>query len=511
MVFLWLVFLGFNRNQSILFCLDDYISDNNPVRVIDAFVNGLNLEELGFLTFKSSAPGQQPFSRSDLLKLHIYGYINGIRSSRKLANECIRNIELIWLIGGISPSKSSISDFLKVNELPFQNTFKLFVKFLKFADYVDGVTNVQDGTKIRAQNSRNKYYSINKIDNTISYFDSQIEHYTNLLKNENSDSADESSPAFAFKQKISNYEQKIKEFSALKQNMQQNGLSQITLTDPDSRMMTSHGNSDICYNLQTSVDAKNSLIVATDVVSDVNDTNQLENLHSKTSENLGSVPQATVADMGYFNAEQIANCQAAGSRIFVKHPKSKNATNNSNFSIDKFKFDSAHNCYICPNGKKLNFVRNLTKRKNKNDDKPSIIGFEYFCSDCAGCPYLHQCTSSVDGRRITRNVHQDVLDQVQKNFEENPEMYTLRKCVVEHPFGTIKRSLGYTYFLRKGLSAVRTEAALICLAYDIKRLTNISNVNEIIHKLEDFFLRFIYFFTYFFNYFQKIISLIPNL
>ena len=275
MVFLWLVFLGFNRNQSILFCLDDYISDNNPVRVIDAFVNGLNLEELGFLTFKSSAPGQQPFSRSDLLKLHIYGYINGIRSSRKLANECIRNIELIWLIGGISPSKSSISDFLKVNELPFQNTFKLFVKFLKFADYVDGVTNVQDGTKIRAQNSRNKYYSINKIDNTISYFDSQIEHYTNLLKNENSDSADEYSPAFAFKQKISNYEQKIKEFSALKQNMQQNGLSQITLTDPDSRMMTSHGNSDICYNLQTSVDAKNSLIVATDVVSDVNDTNQL--------------------------------------------------------------------------------------------------------------------------------------------------------------------------------------------------------------------------------------------
>ena len=207
---------GFDRNQSVFFCLDNYISPDNPVRIIDAFVSDLNLQDLGFVTFKSSAPGQQPYSRFDLLKLHLYGYINGIRSSRKLATECLRNLELMWLIGGITPSKSSISDFVRVNEIPIQNTFKQFVLFLKFADFVDGNINVIDGTKIRAQNSRNKYYSIKKIDNTIAYFNTQIEHYTSLLKNENSDSIDESSSSISFNEKISNYKQKIEEFSNLK-------------------------------------------------------------------------------------------------------------------------------------------------------------------------------------------------------------------------------------------------------------------------------------------------------
>ena len=206
---------GFDRNQSVFFCLDNYISPDNPVRIIDAFVSDLNLQDLGFVTFKSSAPGQQPYSRFDLLKLHLYGYINGIRSSRKLATECLRNLELMWLISGITPSKSSISDFVRVNEIPIQNTFKQFVLFLKFADFVDGNINVIDGTKIRAQNSRNKYYSIKKIDNTIAYFNTQIEHYTSLLKNENSDSIDESS-SITFNEKISNYKQKIEEFSNLK-------------------------------------------------------------------------------------------------------------------------------------------------------------------------------------------------------------------------------------------------------------------------------------------------------
>ena len=150
-----------------LFCPDDYIPEDSPVRILDAFVNSLNLEELGYITFASSAPGQQPYSRFDLIKLHLYGYINGIRSSRKLAAECSRNIELMWLINGISPSKSLISDFVKVNETAIQNTFKEFVLFLKFAGFVDNKAIVIDGTKIRAQNSHNKYYSIKKIDSTI--------------------------------------------------------------------------------------------------------------------------------------------------------------------------------------------------------------------------------------------------------------------------------------------------------------------------------------------------------
>lgn len=214
-----------NRNQSTIFCLDNYISSDNPVRIIDAFVNKLNLQALGSVTFESSKPGQQPYSRSDLLKLHLYGYISGIRSSRKLSAACHDSLSLIWLIGGITPSKSSITDFIKVNEIPIQNTFKLFVEFLHHANFIDGEATVTDGTKIRAQNSRNRYYSIKKIDNTISYFNSQIEHYTALLKSSDSDSNSDSNSnssetsdeeAIHFKEKISNYEKKIDEFTNLK-------------------------------------------------------------------------------------------------------------------------------------------------------------------------------------------------------------------------------------------------------------------------------------------------------
>ena len=211
-----------DRNQALLFCLDDHISKDNSVRLIDAFVDSLDLEALGFITFKSSAPGQQPYSRYDLLKLVLYGYTFGIRSSRKLASETSRNLELIWLINGASPSKTSIADFIKDNEVPIQNAFKDFVFFLLKYDFVDGNIAVIDGTKIRAQNSRNKYYSIKKIDNTIAYFNSQIQHYTTLLKNSDSDasSSDDSfisdDDVLTFKDKISNYEQNIKEFYELK-------------------------------------------------------------------------------------------------------------------------------------------------------------------------------------------------------------------------------------------------------------------------------------------------------
>ena len=303
------------------------------------------------------------------------------------------------------------------------------------------------------------------------------------------------------------YQKKVEQFTELKKNMKDQKLSQITLTDTDSRMMTSHGNSDISYNMQTAVDAKNSLIVTTDVVSDINDTNQLENMVDKAEETLGSVADTTIADKGYYNSSQIANCEAKGTNVYVKQSKAKNSTNNSDFSIDKFSFDKKRNIYICPAGKHLTLKKTIARRLNKADAEPTITGYEYMCSDCLGCPNLDKCTSSVDGRRITRNVNQDVLDIIEKRFEENPGMYTLRKCVVEHPFGTIKRSMGYTYFLRRGLSAVKTEAALICLAYDLKRLVNISNLKEITKKLREYSLRFHYIFYIFFHFFKKNINL----
>jgi len=487
---------GFDRSQSFMFSLDDFIDANNSVRLIDSFVDLLDLNALGFITYSPSSRGQQPYNRSDLIKLHIYGYLNGFRSSRKLATEATRNIELMWLLNNVTPGKSCISDFIKLNKQPFQKLFKKFVAFLKFADFVDAESTVIDGTKIRAQNSRNKYYSIKKIDSIISYFNQQIDKYIDALKSAENDASSDPNAIIQLKDKIDNYNSKLAEFQATKKDMQDKGLSQITLTDPDSRMMTSHGKSDISYNLQTSVDSKNSLIVACDVVNDINDSNQLENMVNKTVENLSAVPNNSIADMGYFNAEQIHNCEQLGTNVFVKRPKSKNSTDISAFSIDKFTFVPEKNIYICPAGKHLTFSRNLRKKKNKDDRHSSIVGYEYSCSECFNCPHRKDCTSSFR-RSVTRNYYQDTLDTVQKRFENNSEMYALRKCVVEHPFGTIKRSLGFTYFLRKGLESVNTEAALICLAYDFKRLISISNIQDILQKMKEFFSFLHYFFLYF--------------
>lgn len=425
---------GFDRNQSSFFAFDDFISNDNPVRLIDSFVDFLDLDALGFITFSPSAPGQQPYKRSDLLKLHLYGYVNGIRSSRKLAFEASRNIELIWLLNSVSPAKSCIANFVKVNQSAIKNVFKHFIAFLKFANFVDCNAVVIDGTKIRAQNSRNKYYSLKKIDATIDFFNSQIDKYLNSISSSSSQPDCDPSSIIEFKSKIDNYKNKISEFNSIKNFMIDNDLSQITLTDPDSRMMSSHGNSDISFNFQTAVDSKNSLIVASDVVSDINDSNQLFNMVSNASQNLNTVPLSSIADMGYFNAEQIASCENLNTNVFVKRPKSKNSSNNSNFSIDKFKFISERNLYICPAGNELTFSRNLSKKKHKFDSAPSIVGFEYSGADCFNCPYFRKCTSSLAGRKITRNFFQDTLDIVEKRFSQNPEMYTLRKCVVEHPF-----------------------------------------------------------------------------
>ncbi len=364
---------GFDRNQSFLFSLNDFVDPNSLVRLIDSFVSFLNLDELGFITYSPSSRGQQPYNRADLLKLHIYGYCNGIRSSRKLATEATRNIELMWLLNNATPAKSCISDFVKSNKTPIKNTFIRFVDFLKFADFIDAKAAVIDGTKIRAQNSRNKYYSINKIDATISFFTSQIDKYLNDLKNAEASTDYDPNAVLPIQQKIDNYKTKLQEFNSLKKDMIDKKLSQITLTDPDSRMMSSHGNSDISYNLQTSVDSKNSLIVAYDVVNDINDTNQLENMVTKTCENLHCTPEASIADMGYFNAEQIAHCENLSTKVFVKRPKTKNATDNPDFSMDKFTFNSEQNTYTCPAGNTLSFSRYLRKRKSEGDKETSII------------------------------------------------------------------------------------------------------------------------------------------
>ena len=220
---------GIDRNQMLLFSFNDFVPQDSPVRLIDAFVSHLDLNKLEYITYVPSSRGQQPYDRADLIKLHIYGYMNGIRSSRKLATEASRNIELMWLVNNTCPGKSCISDFVKNNKRPLKNTFKQFIDFLKFSDFIDAKAICIDGTKIRAQNSRNKYYSTKKIDATISYFNGQMDKYLHDLKSELGSVDIDPNAVLKLKNKINDYETKLQEYHATKKDMTDNDFNDFKL------------------------------------------------------------------------------------------------------------------------------------------------------------------------------------------------------------------------------------------------------------------------------------------
>lgn len=345
--------------EAQLLSLEDLIDSSNPVRVIDAYVNSLDLSSLGFQEYSHTSPGQKPYDRKDLLKLHIYGYLNKIRSSRAIEKECTRNIEIMWLVNNLAPDHVTIANFVKHNKECFRKVLNHLVSLLRQWELVGDNEQAVDGTKIKAVNGQKQYLTINKIDKRIDELEKQIDSYVDaIFQSENE--KDKTINVVELVKRISKVNTSKEELINIKDDMKSKNETQRTLTDPDCRGMKNNGKIEPCYNVQTLVDGQNKFIVDCEATNDINDSSQLTNLTLKNK-----IKDATIvlADKGYFNMEQIAECVNAKINLYINRPKPNGNSKEAKYQKDRFKYDVINNQYICPMGKILNINALIIKEE----------------------------------------------------------------------------------------------------------------------------------------------------
>ena len=467
------------RTQSILLpdCLDDYITDTNPVRVIDVFVDELELGKLGFDGVEPAVTGRPSYHPEVMLKIYIYGYLNRIQSSRRLEREAQRNIELMWLTGRLMPDFKTIARFRKDNGKAIRAVCRQFVMLCQQLDLFSDALVAIDGSKFKAVNNRDRNFTSAKLKRRMEDIESSINRYLVALE-----TADRQEPAIA-KAKTERLEDKI---AALKDQMrvlrdievQLNAApdKQLSLTDPDARSMKTRGTGVVGYNVQTAVDAKHHLIVAHEVTNAGSDRDKLTSMSLLARDEMGVGNLTVVADRGYFKSEEILACHEAGLTVFVPKSVTSGATADGRFGKGDFIYDAGKNEYSCPAAERL-IWRYATVESG-------LKLHRYWSSNCQQCTLKDKCTPSVQ-RRVSRWEHQAVLEQMQTRLDHAPDMMRIRRQTVEHPFGTIKAWMGATHFLTRTIEKVSTEMSLHVLAYNMKRVIKLLGSAELIKVIQD--------------------------
>ena len=476
---------GTRRDQTILFpdTLDKYVDKENPVRFIDAFVDSLNLEKLGFKHSILADTGRPSYNPSDLLKLYVYGYLNQVRSSRKLERECYRNLEVIWLMKKLAPDFKTIADFRKDNVSCIKPVFKEFVYLCRSLDLYGAQLIAIDGSKFKAVNSKNNNFNEKNIALRIKRTEEKIAEYLRLMdENDKADSGkDESLKVDGLKERISKLVEKKQQYEQIQNQMKATGQKEVSLVDPDSRLMRVDSQRlDVCYNVQTSVDAKKHLIVDYDVINNSTDHHQLVNDAKAAKQTLGVERLEATTDKGFYVEKDLKDCEEEGITVFMPipatvNPHKKNGVPEPEFYTDNFAFDSGRGVYVCPAGKELAFWKFLYK------DKPER-GRLYRTTDCAVCVFRSRCTRNRRGRVIFRSEFEEAVERLRSRLDtsEGKEKLSLRRELAEHPFGTMKRAFNQGYLLLKGLRKVKGEVGFTMLAYNMRRAINILGVGMLI-------------------------------
>ncbi len=470
---------GEDRQQITLFAesIEEMISSDNPVRGIEAFVISLDMVELDFLKAEPTGIGRNPYDPRDLLKLYIYGYLNGIRSSRKLEAETHRNIELMWLMCKLKPDFKTIADFRRDNKKALVKVFQQFNVLCKdWQLFSKGLVAV-DGSKFRANNSKRSNYSQRKIKRNLAYLDERIEEYMKALDETDEQEAELTVPtAEEIKKRLAELQSRKQNYENMLTDMEAKGINEISTTDPDARMMSMNNNGlGVCYNVQTVVDAEHNLIVDCEVINNPTDHGQLNEMGRRAKEVLGVEELEVLADKGYYSTNDLLKCEEAKLTTYVAKPGLR-GTQEEEFQRDKFTYDAEKDLYICPAGEAL-YPAGIRKG---NDVEYRDYRNR---SACGKCEMKDRCTKSPRGRVISRNLNQELLDQVDRRTAANKVLYQRRQTIVEHPFGTIKRQWGFGHFLTRGLASVKTEASLAFLAYNLRRVMNILGVEEMKMRL----------------------------
>jgi transposase len=467
---------GEGRSQSTLFPgqLDDWIADDNPVRAVDAFVDELDLSELGFAGAQPAATGRPAYHPATLLKIYIYGYLNRVQSSRRLEREAQRNVELIWLTGRLMPDFKTIADFRKDNGEAIRRVCREFVELSRQIGLFSEAVVAIDGSKFKAVNNRDKNFTPHKLQARKKQLEESIARYLDDLDRADRDPAT-ALPARVtqLKEKIAAVKAHMRKLRTIERQLLQAPDQQVSLTDPDARSMATSGRGTgiVGYNVQTAVDAQRHLIVAHEVTNIGHDRTQLVTMATAAREAIGHQEMTALADRGYFKGEEIQQCQEAGITPLVPKPLTSNSKADGRFDKRDFDYDADRDEYRCPAGERA-IWRMTTVERGQTLHR-------YWPSACPRCPMKSQCTPA-DYRRITRWEHEAVLEVMQRRLDQTPEASRLRRRTVEHPFGTLKAWMGSTHFLTKTLPRVRTEMSLHVLAYNLKRAMQIFGTQTLI-------------------------------
>jgi transposase len=481
---------GTHRHQSYFSTLEEQVSSHNPVRLMDAFIDKLDLQKLGFSKTVPSSEGRPAYAPHVLLKLYLYGYLNKIRSSRKLEKECSRNIELQWLLQNLRPNYHTIADFRKLHCAALQNMFRLYVQFLSDAGLLGKTTIGIDGSKFKAVNSKKNNYNQKKIDKHQQFITDKTTKYLQELdeldKEENT-----SDELIVKKEKIKLGLEKLKErtikYDRLQQQLNDTDDRQISTTDSDSRsIIIVKSIVEVAYNTQNAVDDKHNLIVHTQATN-TNDGKALHKAAVQAKQNLQLKQEdklMVLADKGYHTGAELQQCQQDNMITHVAYkeqPAVKHIANE--FLSESFDYDKATDAYICPAGAVLTSLG--TWHNKKGEAGETSYRFKTYRTDaCKSCPLKSQCTK-LPKRIIHRSEYQDAVDINDNNIKKNPQYYKRRQAICEHPFGTIKRHLGYTHTLVKGLEKVNGEMNLIMFCYNFMRTKNILGFEKMLQAIQN--------------------------
>jgi len=470
---------GQDRQQVTLLpeCLDDFITEDNPVRVVDVFVAELNLAALGFEGTTPAVTGRPSYHPAVLLKIYIYGYLNRVQSSRRLERECQRNVELMWLTGRLAPDFKTIADFRRDNGRGIRNVCRRFVELCRELKLFSQALVAIDGSKFKAVNSRDRNFTPGKIDKRREQVEQSIQRYLDALETaDRTQPADLEAKTERLHEKIDRLRQQMRRLDQIEEELKTQPEGQISLTDPDARSMNSTGKGTgvVGYNLQAAVDAKHHLIVAHEVTNVGHDRYQLSPMAQAARQAMGKKRLQALADRGYYYGPQIKACQDNGIAAIVPKPMTSGARFEGRFDKADFIYMAKDDEYQCPAGQRA--IYRFTGEENGLQIR------RYWSSACPQCPMKAQCTPSAY-RRIARWEYEPVMEAVQRRLDAQPQAMTIRRRTVEHVFGTLKYWMGSTHFLTRTLAKVSTEMSLHVLAYNLKRVLSILGMTKTMNAM----------------------------
>lgn len=463
---------GTDRGQMSFWSLEDFIGEESMVRVIDKFIDVVDLHRLGFTRTTPAAEGRPGYSAAMLAKLYLYGYQNRLRSSRRLETEAGRNIEVMWLTESLRPDHKSISEFRRINKRPLKKLFREFVKMCRSWDLVGGERFARDGSKFGASNNKKSNFSRKKLDRRLKDLDGKIDEY---LKEMDAADRNEYEENKIVPQGLRSLVERKETYEAFKRQLEDTGENELSTVDPDARLMgNNRGGVGMCYNVQATVDAKNNLIVDYNLTKNPSDQGELE-IGAKRLLRMGFRKFTLMGDKGYFNGKCLFKLKRMKVNAIVSPQDPSDPKGQpKELNTDKFTYDNKSDSYTCPAGHILHAHSKKSSKQRRFFNKEA----------CRDCPHNQQCIVGKRGfRTLTRNEFSKVRDEAKRRFAENIELYKLRQQIVEHPFGTVKRSMDGGYFLLRTQAKVDCEAGLLFLSYNVKRVANILGIKELLNRL----------------------------